>query len=225
MPMALALAPSISALRQTRALALSSLPGRSGRHKENGVGIYKSFEYSRSGNPSRNALNNILASLESGGAHALAFAYWVRERCAWRNCPLFDKGMAKENQGLETTFLDLENAGDEEVLVAIRPNTEVFLSIFSTTKLNVDRISSLFGSNLLQILPSTSSKSLASPQSRTHSSHLIVLVDNTFLSPFYSSPLLFGDDIVLRSLARYVNGHSGVVMSALILPAHHEELT
>src|SRR6188768_834565 len=52
----------------------------------------------------------------------------------------------------------------------------------------------------------------------THPSRPIVLVDNTFLSPFYSSPLLLGADIVLHSLTKYINGHSDVVMGALILP-------
>ena len=50
-------------------------------------------------------------------------------------------------------------------------------------------------------------------------------MDNTFLSPFYSSPLLQGADIVMHSLTKYVNGHSDVVMGALILPAHHAALT
>lgn len=63
---------------------------------------------------------------------------------------------------------------------------------------------------------------------RSHPSNPLVLVDNTFLSPFYSSPLLQGADIVLHSLTKYVNGHSDVVMGALILPAHraatHERL-
>lgn len=52
-----------------------------------------------------------------------------------------------------------------------------------------------------------------------------MLVDNTFLSPYYSSPLLQGADVVLHSLTKYVNGHSDVVMGALILPAHHAALT
>lgn len=55
----------------------------------------------------------------------------------------------------------------------------------------------------------------------SHPSHPLVLVDNTFLSPFYSSPLLQGADIVLHSLTKYINGHSDVVMGAVILPAHH----
>jgi cystathionine gamma-lyase len=49
-------------------------------------------------------------------------------------------------------------------------------------------------------------------------------VDNTFMSPFYSSPLLLGADIVLHSLTKYVNGHSDVVMGAVILPSHHVAL-
>jgi cystathionine gamma-lyase len=57
-----------------------------------------------------------------------------------------------------------------------------------------------------------------------HPSHPLVLVDNTFLSPFYSSPLLLGADIVLHSLTKYINGHSDVVMGALVLPVHHAPL-
>ena len=53
----------------------------------------------------------------------------------------------------------------------------------------------------------------------SHPSRPLILVDNTFLSPFYSSPLLLGADIVLHSLTKYINGHSDVVMGALILPA------
>jgi cystathionine gamma-lyase len=55
----------------------------------------------------------------------------------------------------------------------------------------------------------------------SHPSHPLVLVDNTFLSPFYSSPLLQGADIVIHSLTKYINGHSDVVMGAAILPEHH----
>jgi cystathionine gamma-lyase len=59
----------------------------------------------------------------------------------------------------------------------------------------------------------------------SHPSHPYVLVDNTFLSPFYQSPLLQGADIVLHSLTKYINGHSDVVGGVLILPAHRAELT
>src|SRR5947208_2962319 len=56
---------------------------------------------------------------------------------------------------------------------------------------------------------------------RAHPSHPLVLVDNTFMSPFYSSPLLQDVDIALYSLSKYINGHTDVVMGAVILPEHH----
>ena len=62
--------------------------------------------------------------------------------------------------------------------------------------------------------------SLMSRIAHSHPSNPLVLVDNTFLSPFYSSPLLQGADIVIHSLTKYVNGHTDVVMGAAILPAH-----
>ena len=59
---------------------------------------------------------------------------------------------------------------------------------------------------------------------RSHPSRPLVVVDNTFLSPFYQSPLLLGADVVTHSLTKYINGHSDVVMGAAILPAHHIQL-
>lgn len=58
----------------------------------------------------------------------------------------------------------------------------------------------------------------------SHPANPLVLVDNTFLSPYYSSPLLLGADMVMHSLTKYINGHSDVVMGALILPARHTAL-
>lgn len=51
----------------------------------------------------------------------------------------------------------------------------------------------------------------------------LVLVDNTFLSPYFSSPLMQGADIVLHSLTKYINGHSDVIMGCLIFPPQHSE--
>ena len=100
------------------------------------------FEYSRSGNPNRNLLETTLASLESGGAYALAFAsgsattatvlqslgpnaHIVSVNDVYGGTFRYMRQVATENQGLESTFLDLENAGDEEILGAIRENTKV----------------------------------------------------------------------------------------------------
>ena len=58
----------------------------------------------------------------------------------------------------------------------------------------------------------------------SHPSKPLVVVDNTFLSPFYMSPFLLGADIVSYSVTKYINGHSDVIMGALILPAQHAAL-
>ncbi|KZT68916.1 hypothetical protein DAEQUDRAFT_751098 [Daedalea quercina L-15889] len=194
-------------------------------YKQDGVGNHKGFEYSRSGNPNRNALEATLASLESGGSYALAFAsgssttatvlqslgpgaHVVSVNDVYGGTFRYMSRVASENQGLQTTFVDLENADDETILSTFRPNTKL-VWIESPTNptlrlIDIPRIVSL---------------------ARSTPSSPLVLVDNTFLSPFYSSPLLLGADIVMHSLTKYVNGHSDVVMGALILPAHHAAFT
>ncbi|TFY81597.1 hypothetical protein EWM64_g2410 [Hericium alpestre] len=193
-------------------------------YKQEGVGIHKGFEYSRSGNPNRNAFERTLASLESGGAHALAFssgsattatvlssigpnAHIVSVNDVYGGTFRYMSRVAKENQGVDTTFIDLENADEEEIRQAIQPNTKL-IWIESPTNptlrlIDIPRIVSI---------------------AHSHPFKPLVLVDNTFLSPYYSSPLLQGADIVVHSLTKYVNGHSDVVMGAAILPAHHAAL-
>ncbi|KAG5642795.1 hypothetical protein DXG03_002100 [Asterophora parasitica] len=171
----------------TRAIHVGSAPnGETGAvipaislsttYKQEAIGVHKGFEYSRSGNPNRDAFEETLASLESGGAHGLAFA-----------------------SGSATTATVLQSLGPgAHILIWIETPTNPTLRL-----VDIGRIASL---------------------AHSHPSRPIVLVDNTFLSPFYQSPLLLGADIVLHSLTKYVNGHSDVVMGALILPEHHAEL-
>ncbi|KAG5635295.1 hypothetical protein H0H81_011790 [Sphagnurus paluster] len=193
-------------------------------YKQDAIGVHKGFEYSRSGNPNRDAFETTLASLESGGAYGLAFAsgsattatvlqslgpgaHMVSVNDVYGGTFRYMTKVATVNQGLETTFLDLETADDDTIIASIRDNTKL-IWIESPTNptlrlIDVARVASL---------------------AHSHPAHPLVLVDNTFLSPFYSSPLLLGADIVMHSLTKYVNGHSDVVMGALILPEHHAEV-
>ncbi|KAF8903676.1 Cys/Met metabolism PLP-dependent enzyme-domain-containing protein [Gymnopilus junonius] len=190
-------------------------------YKQSAIGVHKGFEYSRSGNPNRNALESTLASIEAGGAYGLAFAsgsaatatvlqalgpnpHIVSVNDVYGGTFRYIRRVAAENQGLEATFLDLESASDDEVFAAFKENTKL-VWIESPTN------------PTLRLIDITRIARLA----RSHPSKPLVLVDNTFLSPFYSSPLLLGADIVMHSLTKYVNGHSDVVMGALILPAEH----
>ncbi|KAI0325791.1 hypothetical protein GY45DRAFT_198805 [Cubamyces sp. BRFM 1775] len=193
-------------------------------YKQNGIGKHKGFEYSRSGNPNRNAFETTLAALESGGAYALAFssgsattatmlqslgpdAHIISVNDVYGGTFRYMTRVASENQGLETTFVDLENADDDTIRAAFRPNTKL-IWIESPTNPTLRLID----------IPRIVALARAAP------SDPLVLVDNTFLSPFYSSPLLQGADVVMHSLTKYVNGHSDVVMGALVLPAHRAAL-
>ncbi|KAF5324200.1 hypothetical protein D9619_011156 [Psilocybe cf. subviscida] len=185
------------------------------------------YEYSRSGNPNRNLLERTLASLESSPAQsnvALAFssgssttsavlsalgpnAHIVSVNDVYGGTFRYISRVASTLQGLQSTFLDLENASDDEILGALRENTKL-VWIESPTNptlrvVDVPRISAIIERGWRE------GKTTERP---------IVLVDNTFLSPYYASPLLQGADVVLHSLTKYVNGHSDVVMGALILP-------
>jgi cystathionine beta-lyase/cystathionine gamma-synthase len=116
------------------------------KHHANRNPFAKGYEYSRSANPNRNALEATLASLESGGAHALAFAsgsattatvlqslglnaHIVSVNEVYGGTFRYMTRVASENQGLETTFVDLEHADEEAIRDAIRENTKVLLSL------------------------------------------------------------------------------------------------
>ncbi|KIJ91857.1 hypothetical protein K443DRAFT_685698, partial [Laccaria amethystina LaAM-08-1] len=183
-------------------------------YKQEAVGVHKGYEYSRSANPNRNALEATLASLESGGAHALAFAsgsattatvlqslglnaHIVSVNDVYGGTFRYMTRVASENQGLETMFVDQEHADEGAIRDAIRENTKL-IWVESPTNPTLRLIDI---PRLAQI-------------AHSHPSHPLLLVGNTFLSPFYASPLLLGADIVLHSLTKYINGHSDVVMGA-----------
>ncbi|KAF9524328.1 pyridoxal phosphate-dependent transferase [Crepidotus variabilis] len=193
-------------------------------YRQESIGVHKGYEYSRAGNPNRNALEATLASLEAGGAYGLAFAsgssttatvlqslgpnaHVVSVNDVYGGTFRYIRRVAAENQGLEATFLDLENATDEEIVASFRDNTKL-IWIESPTNPTLRLIDIKRVANL----------------AHSHPSRPLVLVDNTFLSPFYSSPLLLGADIVLHSLTKYINGHSDVVMGALILPESNADI-
>ncbi|CAE6431525.1 unnamed protein product [Rhizoctonia solani] len=187
-------------------------------YKQDAVGLNKGFDYSRCSNPNRVQLESLLASIEAGGGQAVAFASGTASttnvlQALGANAHIVSMSdvyggtytcmtrVAKEIQGLETTFVDLDQSSDEQITASFRENTRL-IWIESPTNptlrvVNIQRIVRL---------------------ARAHSSNPLVLVDNTFLSPFYSSPLLLGADAVVHSLTKYINGHSDVLMGALIVP-------
>ncbi|KAI3602202.1 cystathionine gamma-lyase [Moniliophthora roreri] len=206
-------------------------------YRQEGVGNHKGYEYSRSGNPNRNALERTLAAIEAGGSEAIAFssgssttatiiqslgpsAHVISVNDVYGGTFRYITRVASTTQGVTATFLDLEDIspgskGEANLVAALQehPNTKlVWVETPTNPTLRVIDIARL-------------SEILDTHFSTQRSDRPLLLVDNTFASPFYTSPLLLGADIVLHSLTKYVNGHSDVVMGALILPPKHTALT
>lgn len=169
------------------------------------------YEYSRSGNPTRFALEKNLASLENG-KHAFAYASGL---AAITNVLLLlQKGdhilsiddvyggtrrlftKVFEQFGIQFSFVNFSNA--QELENHINKNTKV---IWIETPTNP----------LLKIIDISSVAKLAKEK------NILTVVDNTFASPVFQQPLDFGTNIVLHSLTKYIGGHSDSVGGAIIV--------
>jgi cystathionine gamma-synthase len=180
---------------------------------QDGVGGLREggYEYSRTANPTRTALEEALASLE-GGRHALAFASGMAAadialRAMTRpgdhvilggdayggTFRLLDKIMTL--WGVEYTTVDLADV--DAARAAVRPNTKV---IWTETPTNP----------LLGIADIAALSHVAAGAGAR------LVVDNTFATPYLQSPLGLGADVVLHSTTKYIGGHSDVVGGALI---------
>ncbi len=177
-----------------------------------GLGENKGYEYSRSGNPTRTALETCLAALENG-QHGLAFASGLAaENTALSllsagehlvSCDdlyggtyrLFEQVMKRYQ--VDASYVSA-GAKVEEYERAIRPNTKMLWLETPTNPLL----------NLVDI------KALSE---MAHQHKLLVVVDNTFASPYFQQPLQLGADIVVHSTTKYINGHSDVIGGALIM--------
>lgn len=176
-----------------------------------GIGQHKGYEYSRSGNPTRTALETCLASLE-GGERGLAFA----------------SGLAATN----AVFATLLQPGDEVAAAAdlyggtVRLLERVFRgwglgahytddpTIAGFEKIITPKTKLVWietpTNPLLQIIDIAALAKLA------HRHNALLVVDNTFASPFLQQPLALGADIVIHSTTKYLGGHSDVVGGAAI---------
>lgn len=170
------------------------------------------FEYGRSGNPTRNTLEECLAALD-GGKHGLTFASGLGATTtlaallsAGDHILSTDDAYGGTNRllrqvvsrmGIETTFTDFCDL--KKVSNAIRENTRM---IWLETPTNP----------LLKVVDIAAISKMAKNRG-----NIIVVVDNTFLTPYLQRPLDFGADVVVYSLTKYMNGHSDVIMGAAVL--------
>ncbi len=174
-------------------------------YAQSGMGEHKGYEYARTGNPTRTALENCVAALENG-QYGLAFSSGMAAESAVLSllsagdhivsCDdlyggtyrIFERIMGRYN--VETSYV---TAGDiAEYEKALRPNTKL---IWLETPTNP----------LLSLIDIQAVVDIA------HSHNSLLVVDNTFSSPYFQHPLDLGADIVLHSTTKYINGHSDVI--------------
>lgn len=177
-------------------------------------GEHKGYDYARSGNPTRTALETCLAALE-GGERGLAFASGLAASTAVLQSLLKpgDNVLAAADL-YGGTFRLLERVFKPWGLTATYtddPTTAGFSALFTPqTKLVWIETPT---NPLLQILDIAALAELA------HSRGALLVVDNTFASPYLQQPLALGADIVVHSTTKYLGGHSDVIGGAVIGPA------
>ena len=179
-------------------------------YQQEKIGQPGSDEYFRTGNPTRRALETALAALEEG-QYGLAFASGLAaittvlsllkngdhliagEDLDGGTYRLLEKVVI--NWGVSTTYADINDLAAFEA--AMQPNTKL---IWIETPTNP----------LLKIVDIQALAAI----SRKHK--LILVVDNTFASPYFQRPLILGADIVVHSTAKYLSGHSDIIGGAVI---------
>ena len=180
-------------------------------YQQEAVGKHKGYEYSRTGNPTRHALEVALASLEEG-KYGLAFSSGVAATTAVFSLlktgdhivagddlyggtyRILEKVLKK--WGLSTSYADVDDPGSFKK--AVRKNTKL---IWIETPTNP----------LLKIVDIKKVAEISRKR------NIILAVDNTFASPYFQTPLLLGADIVVHSTTKYIAGHSDIVGGAVIL--------
>ena len=179
-------------------------------YAQEALGKHKGFEYARTHNATRFALEKNLASLE-GGAHGFCFASGLAATTALlQTLSSGDHVIAGDNLyggtyrlfervfrrfGFEFSYVPAPDLAAFEA--AYRPNTKL---VFVETPTNP----------MLQLTD------LAAVATGAKKRGALVAVDNTFLTPFFQRPLELGCDVVLHSVTKYLNGHSDMVGGALV---------
>ncbi len=181
-------------------------------YKQHSPGVHTGFEYARTHNPTRFALERCVADLEGGHAgfafaSGLAASGTVLELLdagshmvaiddlyggSWR---LFER-VRRRSMGLDVTFVNPDDA--ESIARAIRPETKM---IWVETPSN----------------PLLKLTDLAAVAALGKARGILTVCDNTFASPWVQQPLTLGFDLVVHSVTKYINGHSDMIGGLVLI--------
>ncbi|RUO30750.1 cystathionine gamma-synthase [Aliidiomarina sedimenti] len=186
----------------------------SSTYLQDSPGVHKGFEYSRSHNPTRFAYERAVANLE-GGSQGLAFGSGMAATSTilelldsgdhvvamddlyGGSFRLFDKVRGR-SAGLEFSYVDLADL--EQVKTAFTDKTRMlWIETPSNPMLKLVDIEAV------------------TKAAKAHNPDMIVVVDNTFATPFNQRPLELGADIVMHSATKYINGHSDMVGGIVVV--------
>ncbi|WP_169580642.1 MULTISPECIES: cystathionine gamma-synthase [Microbacterium] len=185
-------------------------------------GLHNGYEYGRSGNPTRTALETQLAALE-GATHGLSFSSGLAAEDALLRAALQpgDEVLLGNDAyggtyrliarvlgpwGVKVRVVDMRDLGAVEAALRERPAKIVWVETPSNPLLHITDVAGLARLG--------------------HAAGALVVVDNTFASPALQQPLALGADVVVHSTTKYLGGHSDVVGGALVLndDALHQQL-
>ncbi|KAI7886565.1 hypothetical protein K492DRAFT_140288 [Lichtheimia hyalospora FSU 10163] len=177
---------------------------------QSAAGVHKGYDYSRSGNPSRANFENVIASLE-GAQYGVAFSsgsavtasllgtleagsHVVSVNDVYGGTYRYFTKVAV-NHGVQVDFVDL--ADPQNLKSALKPNTRI-VWVESPTN------------------PTLRLVDIKAVAEIAHAHGALLVVDNTFLSPYFQNPMALGADIVVHSVTKYLNGHGDVVMGIAV---------
>ena len=177
---------------------------------QDAIGVHKGFEYSRTGNPTRQALENNLAAIEGGNYGAC-----------------FGSGLAAID-----AVIKMLKPGDEVISTndLYGGSYRIFTTIFEkygikfhfVNMLDVKNIEEKINDNTKLIWTETPTNPMLNiidikkVCDLAHQNNIMVGVDNTFATPYLQNPLELGADVVMHSVTKYLGGHSDVIMGALV---------
>jgi cystathionine gamma-lyase len=174
------------------------------------IGVLRGYEYSRSGNPTRKALEDVLACLE-GGKYGLAFSSGVAATAAVINLLKKDDHIIVGDDIYGGTYRLIEKAFKPWGLEVSHADVDDLNSFASAIKKNTKLIWIETPTNpILKIIDIAALAKIA------HSKNVLLAVDNTFASPYFQKPLSLGADIVVHSTTKYISGHSDIIGGAAI---------